>query len=238
MKIFNYILTISLILLTTTSFGQKEEKKKMPKRTDNYIHMPGLRLGVDITRPIQNLWTKGNRYGTEVSADFELKPNLYIAAELGWEKMKMIHDYIDYESSGSYIRLGADYNILGTDGPDDRDMFYLGFRYATGVASQQVNKYVISQYWTDEDGSFGKQSFNSHWMEVLVGLKAEIFNNFYMGWAIRTKIMLYKKDFDIPPIYFTPGFGKSEGTVTLDFTYAVYYTIPFRFRKSQAESAQ
>ncbi|WP_163709198.1 DUF6048 family protein [Mangrovibacterium lignilyticum] len=231
MKIFNYTLTIALLILTLTSWAQEQEKKKMPKRTDNFIHMPGIRLGVDFTRPFQNLWTKGDRYGSEFSGDIEVKPNLYAVTELGWEKLKMAHDYVDYEASGSYMRLGIDYNMLATESADERDIFYVGLRYAFAVASQTVNEYYFDGYWGDTTGSFPKQNFSTHWMEVVLGLKGEIFNNFYMGWSIRTKFILAQKDFDIPPVYFTPGYGKSESGVALDFTYSLYYTLPFKFRK-------
>ncbi|RKD91533.1 DUF6048 family protein [Mangrovibacterium diazotrophicum] len=235
MKIFNYTLTIALILLSLSSWAQEKEKKKMPKRTDNYIHMPGIRIGFDLTRPYQNLWTKGDRYGSEFSGDIELKPNLYGAVEIGWEKFKMNHAYVDYESAGSYTRIGIDYNLLTTESADERDIFYVGLRYGFGAASQTVNSYSFDDYWGDTSGSFPKQNFTSHWMEVVLGLKGEILKNFYMGWSVRAKFMLAQKDFDIPPIYFTSGFGKSEGGVTLDFTYSVYYTLPFKFRSESTK---
>ena len=76
MRILSF--TFVLCLLAAISFGQKEpEKKFKPKRTDNYIRMKGIRLGTDITRPFQDLWTKGNRYGSEFSVDMELWPNLF-----------------------------------------------------------------------------------------------------------------------------------------------------------------
>ncbi len=64
MKILSF--TFILCLLSAISFGQAEQEKKLkPKRTDNYIHMRGIRAGFDVTRPFLDLWTKGNRYGTE-----------------------------------------------------------------------------------------------------------------------------------------------------------------------------
>ena len=231
MKIFNYTLTIALLLLALTSSAQEQEKKKMPKRTDNFIHMPGLRLGIDFTRPFQNLWTKGDRYGTEFSADLEMKPNLYGVVEAGWEKFKLAHDYVDYQSSGSYIRMGVDYNLLSTESKDEKDIFYAGIRYAFGLSNQKVNSYYFDGYWSDTSGSFPKQNFSSHWLEVVLGLKGELLKNFYMGWSIRAKFLLAQTSFDIPPVYVTPGLGKSEGGVALDFTYSLYYTIPFKFKK-------
>lgn len=241
MKIFNYTLTIILILATISAGAQKQEqeKKTMPKRTDNYLHMPGLRFGMDITRPFQGTWTKGDRYGTEFSADLEVKPNLYAVAETGWEKFKMQHDWVDYQSSGSYLRLGIDYNLLQTASPDERDLFYAGLRYGFGLASQQVNSYRFDGYWSNTQGSFPKQNYTSHWIEVVLGLKGELLKNLYMGWSVRAKFLVAQNSFDIPPVYFTPGYGKSESGVALDFTYSVYYTIPFKFkRETTGKNAQ
>lgn len=231
MKIFNYTLTIVLILAALSASAQKQEKKIKPKRTDNYIHMPGLRLGMDMTRPFQNLWTKGDRYGTEFSADLEMKPNLYGVVETGWEKFKLDQTYVNYQSSGSYLRLGIDYNLLQTESADEKDIFFAGLRYAFGLANQQVNNYFFDGYWADAQGSFAKQNYSSHWIEVVLGLKGELLKNFYMGWSIRAKFLVAQKSFDIPPVYFTPGFGKSESGAAFDFTYSIYYTIPFRFKK-------
>jgi len=235
MKIFNYTLTIVLLLLSLTSTAQEKEKKVRPKRTDNYIHMPGLRLGLDISRPFQQLWTKGDRYGSEFSTDFEAKPNLYLAAEAGWEKLKLIQPLVDYASSGSYLRLGVDYNVLSPEDTDTKSMFYFGVRYAFDIASQKVNSYTTEGYWGSTTGSFPNQSFTSHWLEIILGIKGEIVKNFYMGWSIRTKFMLAQTAEELPEIYFTPGFGKSISTVALDFTYSIYYTIPFKFRKEPAK---
>jgi hypothetical protein len=215
--------------------AQEKPKKTLPKRTDNYIHMPGLRLGVDISRPFQQYWTKGDRYGSEFSADFEVKPNLYLAAEAGWEKLKLKQTYVDYQGSGSYLRLGADYNVLGPEDTDTKSMFYLGLRYAFDIANQKVNSYTTEGYWGSSTGSFPKQNFTSHWIEFILGIKGELLNNFYMGWSIRTKFMLAQTTQELPDVYFTPGFGKSESSVALDFTYSVYYTIPFKFRKEPSK---
>ena len=53
-----------------------------------------------------------------------------------------------------------------------------------------------------------------------------------MGWTIRGKMKLSKIGLEFPPIYFIPGYGKAEKGFNLDFTYSVYYNIPWDFRKS------
>jgi len=225
--------TFVLCLLAAISYGQKEPQKKYkPKRTDNYIRMKGIRLGADISRPFQDLWTKGNRYGTEFSADIELWPNLFPVFESGYEVMKIKTSNIDYKSSGSYSRFGMDYNFLQAENKNDKNIFYVGLRYGFVLAKQQVNSYTIDSYWTPTTGQFGNQNYFAHWGEFLIGMKGEIVHNFYMGWTIRGKIKLNNKDTGMPPIYFIPGYGKAENGFNMDFTYSVYYNLPWDFRKS------
>jgi hypothetical protein len=35
----------------------------------------------------------------------------------------------------------------------------------------------------------------------------------------------------MPPVYFIPGYGKAEKGFNMDFTYSIYYNIPWDFRK-------
>ena len=231
MKILSF--TFVLCLLVATSFGQKEPEKKIkPKRTDNYIRMRGLRFGTDLTRPFQDLWIKGNRYGYEFSADMELWPNLFPTFETGYDVMKIQTQYVDYSSHGAYSRIGIDYNLLEAQNKDDKDIFYIGLRYGFTLANQQVNQYLIDYYWGQTTGSYPSQSYFGHWGEIVLGIKGEILRNLYMGWSVRGKIKFSHADLGMPPIYFIPGYGKAAKGFTLDFTYSVYYNIPWDFRKS------
>jgi hypothetical protein len=231
MKILKF--TFVLCLLAVISYGQKEPHKKIkPKRTDNYIRMKGIRIGADLTRPFQDLWTKGNRYGTEFSADMELWPNLFPVFESGLDFMKLNTDYVNYKSSGSYSRIGIDYNILQAENTNDKNIFYLGMRYGFSLAKQQVNSYKIDSYWQPETGSFGSQNYGAHWAEFLIGMKGEIIKNIYMGWTLRGKILVSKKDLGMPPVFFVPGYGKATHGFNADFSYSIFYNLPWDFRKS------
>jgi len=233
-------LTFFLCLLAAISFGQahqvnkekEKEKKVKPKRTDNYIRLKGLRFGMDVTRPFQYLWTKGDRYGTEFAGDLEIRPNLFPVFESGYEFMKIKTAYVDYSGQGSYSRFGMDYNFLQAENKNDKNILYGGFRYGFAVASQKVNNYLINSYWGPETGSFPNQKFFAQWGEILLGMKGEVFHNFYMGWSIRCKIQLNNKAIGYPPAYFIPGFGKAANGTNFDLTYSVYYNIPWDFRKN------
>lgn len=232
MKILSF--TFILCLLLASSYAQPQAKKKYkPKRTDTYIHMKGLRLGMDVTRPFQDLWTKGNRYGTEFSADMEIWPNLYPVFETGYETFKLHTNYVNYSSNGSYSRIGIDYNLLQAENEKEKDIFFIGLRYGFAFAGQQVSHYMIDSYWGPENGGFGNQTYSAHWGEILMGIKGQVFHNFYMGWTVRGKSKISNKNLGVPPVYFIPGYGKADRGFNLDFTYSVYYNIPWDFRKAK-----
>lgn len=233
MKISLFTLMICLLTLALNSYGQEQKKKIKPKRTDNFIRMDGIRLGVDITRPFQSLWNKGDRMGIEASADMELRPNLFPVAEAGWEKFDLDQDYVNYTSSGAYLRIGVNYNLLTAETKEERDLLYIGFRYGISFAQQEVNSYQIDNYWEPVTGSFSSQSYHSQWIEIVFGITGEISKNFYMGWTIRGKFNVAQKDFDLPPVYFNPGYGKAENSMNFDFTYSIFYTLPFEFGRNK-----
>ena len=236
MKILHY--TFVLCLLATISYGQADQEKKLkPKRTDNFIRMKGIRVGMDITRPFQDLWTKGNRYGSEFTFDMELRPNLFPTFESGYEVMKIKTNYINYTGKGSYSKFGFDYNLLQAEHKNDKDMLFIGLRYGFALGNQQVDQYMIDSYWGPVTGHFANQKLFAHWGEFLIGMKGEMFQNFFMGWTIRGKVKMNHKDLGMPPVYFIPGYGKAEKGFTLDFTYSVYYNIPWDFRKSTSDKS-
>jgi hypothetical protein len=43
---------------------------------------------------------------------------------------------------------------------------------------------------------------------------------------------MHQKDLGLPPVYFIPGFGKADKKFNLDFTYSVFYNLPWDIRKS------
>ncbi len=225
MRTLLFILTI--LLLPSISLAQQErEMQKRPPRTDKFIRMKGIRFGYDLTRPVQHLWNKGDRYGSELSFDMEIAPNTFTVLETGWEALKINTDYIDYRGAGSYTRFGVDYNFLVAEHKQDKDILYLGVRYAISLGNQHVESFSNDNYWNNTQGSFPKQNIQAHWAELVFGTRIEVLKNLFLGWSIRSKIKISHKDYDMPPVYFIPGYGKAEKGINLDFSYSVYYNLP------------
>ena len=202
MKILYF--TLLICLLKVNSYGQEEEEQDIkPKRADNFIRMDGIRLGTDLTRPFQSLWNKGDRTGVEFSAEIELKPNIYPVAEAGWEKFTLDQNFVNYSSSGPYIRAGINYNLLEAESKEERDILYIGFRYGVNLAKQEVRSYRIDNYWGPVTGSFPPQSYQSQWIEVIFGITGEFFKNVSVE-----NSMSYKKISNCLRHFLIPGMAK------------------------------
>ncbi|MDR1860053.1 MAG: DUF6048 family protein [Bacteroidales bacterium] len=220
-------------MLTLNSAAQEQEFKRKPKRADDFIRMEGLRLGVDLTRPFQSMWTKGDRMGLAFSADVELVPNIFPVVEAGAESYKIDHDYINYNSSGGFVRLGLDYNLLEAQDPSERSTLYVGFRYGLSVSTQQIESYTLNNYWETVSGAFHAQTYGAQWLEGVFGMTGEIMKNLYLGWSIRLKVNVYQgSKHDMPPASFNAGYGKTAKS-RFDMTYSLYYTIPFKFHRPE-----
>lgn len=216
-----------LWLLPTISFSQQEREMQIrPPRTDKFIRMKGVRIGYDLTRPVQYLWNFGNRYGSDISFDMEVAPNIFPVFETGWETQKINNENLDFRASGTYSRFGVDYNFLVAEHKKDKDILYMGIRYGFTFAKQQVESFTSTSYWEQSLGRFPEQNYNAHWAEIVLGTRIEVLTNVFLGWSIRGKIRINYKDFEMPPVYFIPGYGKAENGFNFDFSYSILYNLP------------
>lgn len=95
------------------------------------------------------------------------------------------------------------------------NMIFAGARYGFGTFNQTLNSYSIynqNHYW-QEDQSSGRNpdllkeysGLTAHWLEVVVGLKAELFNNLYLGASLRLNYLVTDSSSDAFPALWIPG---------------------------------
>ncbi|GAA0526861.1 DUF6048 family protein [Chitinophaga japonensis] len=207
---------------------QAAAKKPAPVLPDSIYRVPGgLRLGIDLSRFVVKAFQP---YRTDVSfaADYRYRKDLYIAAEAGWQGVSHSDSNYTYKSSGVFLTAGVDYNFLKKQETRERYMFYGGIRYGFAQMSYEAPSYTIyDSYWGDKlPGSFPKRNASAHWVELILGIKAEVLKNFFVGWSIREKIKISgPKDDAFPPIVI-PGFGSGTKGSQFDFQYTISYCIP------------
>ncbi len=192
----------------------------------------GLRIGGDIGKLIRTSFDD-DYTGFEVMADYRLKEKLYIAGELGFEEKNTVNDYLNITTKGSYIKGGIDYNMyqnwLNMD-----NMIYAGFRVGASTFSHDLNSFTVystNQYWTPQFTSNTKQEFTgltAFWAEIILGLKAEILNNLYLGLNVQLKFSATQTEPNNFENVYIPGFGKTydSSSIGAGYSYFLTYRIP------------
>ncbi|NQY06619.1 MAG: hypothetical protein HRT68_10660, partial [Flavobacteriaceae bacterium] len=145
-----YIFFISLFFATHSILAQEAEKTTDSTET-GYKQRYGIRFGVDISKPIRSL-LDNNYTGLELVADYRFSKKFYIAGEIGNEKRLTDDDQLNFESSGSYIKLGVDYNAYD-NWLNMGNSIYVGLRYAFSTFKHTLNSYNIYNtdfYWAED----------------------------------------------------------------------------------------
>jgi hypothetical protein len=192
----------------------------------------GLRLGGDIGKLARSFFD--DEYtGFEVSADYRIKKRLYIAGELGFDEKNTTTDYLNVTTSGSYLKAGVDYNMY-QNWLDMDNMIYAGFRVGASTFSQKLNSYTIystDQYWSPQFTSTDLKEFSgltAFWAEVILGIKAELFNNLYLGLNVQLKILASETEPNNFENIYIPGFNKTfdSSGIGVGYSYTLSYRIP------------
>ncbi len=225
-----YIISFSIMMLwSVTSFSQNNTVVQ-----DSLVFKQsyGLRLGGDLSKLVRS-FIDDEYKGFEVNGDYRLTKKLYLAGELGIEEKTTSTDYLVTTAKGSYIKAGADYNLY-TNWLDMENMIYSGFRAGLGTFSQTINSFTIyntDQYWHPQFSDSPNKEFkglSAIWAELVFGLKAEVFNNLYIGLNFQLKGMIIQDEPENFANLWVPGFNKiyDSGRFGVGFGYNISYLVP------------
>lgn len=221
-KISGFI--ISLFLLVPV-FCKGQDTIRYP------IHaMEGIRIGFDISKPLLPFMYDNERFGIEASADMHIKGNFFGIAEAGFLRIDLDRDTAyHYKSNGVYAKAGIDFNLTKSRIPYNNDSFYAGVRYGFSVFGHEADNVTIpGYYWPDaENQSIPQNTMSAHWVELLLGIRAEVLKNFYIGLTFRGKFKIVSPKGKNSTPYIIPGYGKGSSGFELGLNYYLYYNIHF-----------
>lgn len=252
-----YILrfTISLLLLISSSiFAQQKPSKAKPADSASVPVVPvkkdryGIRVGIDLHRLSRSFYEDGFR-GIELVADYRLTKKWYAAAELGNVKYTFDDAQVNFTTNGNYLKVGFDYNAY-ENWLDMENMIYVGFRYGIAAFNQNLNSYKIYQNsalddindttipvnYFDEVTVYADRNYSgltAHWVELVGGVKAKLFNNLFLGFSVRLNGLISdKKPSDFDNLYL-PGFNRTyDGKFGVGLNYTLSYLIPLYKKQS------
>lgn len=191
----------------------------------------GLKIGIDLSKQIRML-TESNYKGLVINGDYRILDKLFLAVEFGSEEKKVINEVLDFNTYGSFLKLGANYNVYKNRKGMNNEI-YVGFRYGIGKFNHKLNSYAIydlDQYWNQNlaNNVTDFKNLTASWIEFVLGFNAEVLNNTYMGLGLRLKRLINQgKPNNFSNLYI-PGFNKVlEGNVLgVGISYSIFYQIP------------
>lgn len=219
-----YIISYIALAISLSTFSQSKD-------TIAYTSPYGLRLGIDISKPILGM-INSNSSGIELVADYRISKNWYVATELGNQKEKTVEDYTTSTSQGNFLKIGVNYNAY-QNWLDMNNEIYVGMRYGTSTFDQTLDSYRINtgnDYFPSNTISnpITAAGLNAHWTEFVLGIKVETFKNLYLGFSFNYKVMLSLTHPENFKTLYVPGFNRVFDTETgFGFNYTISYTIPF-----------
>jgi hypothetical protein len=216
-----------LVCIVVVSFHTVNAQEKKSNDSLNFkpdFRPTGLRLGVDVISPIKSK-IRTNFTGWEFNGDVDFHRYL-LNAEIGSWGRNFKSDSASYKNNGTYWRAGIDVNFLTRD--PDRNVFFLGFRYARSNYSEQTTYTVDDQYWGVINGNASNGNVNTRWLELTMGLKVKIYKFIWLGYTSRLKFGLKKNLHNAMLSSDVPGYGRTDKDNTFGFNYYVMFRIPFR----------
>ena len=240
MKKKQIYLFISSIWLSTNMLVSQTELNLSDSLVikDKLLTINKLSLGVDLFKPIKSS-SDGDNLNYEIVGDLQLTENLYLAGEYGIVDRIIEDENINFNSSGSFLRIGFNYNMfenwVGMD-----NSIYLGLRYATSNFSNKIINYTVrnqdsyfSNLVENDFQTIEYSDLSGNWIEIVAGLKVETFKNVYLGFSLRLNKLLSDSEPDNFDTLFIPGFNKvtDENTFGSGFNYTLTYSIPLRKKK-------
>jgi hypothetical protein len=228
-----FTFSIALILLSFLVNAQQKKIDSIPPKIEKF----GIRFGADLFKLTRSFYDK-NYKGIEFVGDYRITKNYYLAAELGNENKTTEDDRLNSTAKGTYIKVGFDYNSY-ENWLDMRNMVFVGLRYGASTFSQQLNSYKLyntSTYFPEAPTVVSGEKFNglsAQWFEVVVGMKAEVLKNIYVGFTVRMNRMLTNTKPENFDNLYIPGFNRTyNGDFGVGFNYTVSYFLPLYKTKS------
>lgn len=243
----NIFAVLSILFFMVVGVACAQDPKSKPKsekepEADTTIIKPsyiptGVRVGTDlisiVRSPIDDTFE-----GWEVNADVDFY-RYFLAVDYGYWERNWVHDEKDdageptgqqtkYSNNGNYWRVGADVNFLTKD--PDRNMFFLGLRYARSSFSEQMEVITDDPHFDPPTSPLILTNTNipASWVELTTGLRVKIWRVIWLGYTARLKFGLNMADTPQMKPSDVPGYGRADKESYWGFNYQIFFRIPTR----------
>lgn len=235
LKYFLICKSICLLLLPLTALCQQEK----PKMNRDFS-LAALRIGLSVTDPIQPLLYEGMEAAYSLQADLSID-RFMLVGDIGtarYTRTKQPEDTLalpyQYDTEGNYFKIGVDINFLKDMEANTRfakdDVVFWGLRFAHSTFSANATFDIADPIWGDFDVVENNDKLNAWWIEMVAGIKVEIFKNVFLGYTMQYRVLktISQKNGETLTPYDVPGFGSTNSKNNFGFDYYLFYRIPFK----------
>ncbi|MEQ8583937.1 MAG: DUF6048 family protein [Marinoscillum sp.] len=225
----------SILFSTTIVFAQRpagqrpqpsgntqKTNSQLPKEPRDF-RPSMLKLSVDAV-PVGISLFGADRSGSGYQAliDFD---QFFFAAEYGTQKTSRGELY-SYKNEGSYFSFGPEVNFLKNNAKGNSLTF--GLRYGQAQFSDELSYLKTGGFFGDLQVEDANPDLKARWLELTVGLNANVWSNLYLGYTIRYKVLRQVDNIGTMAPYDVPGFGLYEDNTGVQFNFYVGWAIPLR----------
>lgn len=185
----------------------------------------GVRVGLDVVSLARTYYVTSFE-GFEASVDMDIY-RYYPTLEFGTSARNYLSETgSTYTNEGNFWRAGADVNFMKKD--PEKNMFFLGARYARSTYSEKATIITTDPVWGDYSNTFVNSDLTAGWMELTTGMRIRVWKIFWLGYTARFKFGLNKEDNQALLTTDVPGYGATDRPTTWGFSYYMMVKLPVR----------
>ena len=231
-SISTYIIALlalnSLLALPTRLSAQNIKTLKNGEKEEKPVFQ-GIMVGVDVFGFLNQALGSDART-TEVSIEANLQNRFLPIVEIGYGGMDMTADETDihFKTSAPFFRVGMNYNVFYQK-PDLPGCLTVGLRYGFSSFKYDVQSpNLVDPNWghTQVPVDYTDVKSNVGWLEAVVGMRANVYKNFYLGLNVRYRSRLSMTKNENSEPYYIPGYGRGKSS-NFGITYSLIYQLPF-----------
>lgn len=224
-KILLYII-LGNILLIGIALPISAQEKKDTTKTKNPLYQ-GFTLEMDIVPLTEKVFSEGESYGVQGNLQFNLQKKYFPVIEIGFGGAdKTLQNNTSFSGKGMYEKIGIDFNVMKQkSGSKIYNNYVLaGLRVAASQVNYHINNlYIEDNYWGGENNeNIQSLTQNKMWIELILGMRVEVYKHIIMGWNVRNKHLLGSISNGKTYPYYIPGYGKTT-TSLWGFSYIIGY---------------
>lgn len=218
-----------LALPTRLSAQQIKIQTKEKAETEKPAFFQGVMVGVDVFGFLNQALGSDART-TEVSIEANLLNRFLPIVEIGYGGMEMTDAETDihFKTSAPFFRVGMNYNVFYQK-PELPGCLTVGLRYGfSSFTYDMQSPDLVDPNWnhTHVPVNYTDVKSNVGWLEAVVGMRANVFKDFYLGLNVRYRSRLSMTKNENSEPYHIPGYGRGKPS-NFGITYSLIYKLPF-----------